>query len=426
MSNVSSLKVPSYRRHKASGQAVVRLAGRDIYLGKHGSAASHEAYRRFTAEYVAGQGQIADGATSVTVAEVMAAFISFARRYYQKRGQPTREYEIIREVCRFIKPRYARTPAAEFGPKALKAVRQCMIEAGHSRNYINKNVDRMKRMFKWAAAEEMIPGGVAQALWSVSGLKKGRTEARESEPVQPVNNAIVEATLPHLPDVVADMVCFQRLTGCRPGEVCALRPCDVDRSGEVWEYRPESHKTEHHGRSRVIFIGPQAQGVLLRYLARDPQAYCFRPIDSEAKRRAAQHAARKTPLSCGNRPGSNRRRRPKFVIGDCYKEETYRRAIHRACDAAFPPADHLVRHDCETFKAHRARLTDEQRAELAQWQSSRRWCPNQLRHSAATEIRRRYGLEGSQVVLGHATARVTEIYAERDFELAARIAKEVG
>ena len=55
-----------------------------------------------------------------------------------------------------------------------------------------------------------------------------------------------------------------------------------------------------------------------------------------------------------------------------------------------------------------------------------RWSPNRLRHSAGTEIRRRYGLEAAQVVLGHAKADVTQVYAERDIELARRVIQEVG
>ena len=143
-------------------------------------------------------------------------------------------------------------------------------------------------------------------LTMVSGLRKGKTEARETAPVLPVDDAVVDATLEYLPAIPADMVRFQRLTGCRPAEVCSLRPCDLDRSEEVWIYRPESHKTEHHDRDRIILIGPQAQGVLLRYLARDAQACCFRPCDSEAKRLAEQEANRKTPLSCGNVRGIQR------------------------------------------------------------------------------------------------------------------------
>ncbi len=42
------------------------------------------------------------------------------------------------------------------------------------------------------------------------------------------------------------------------------------------------------------------------------------------------------------------------------------------------------------------------------------WAPNRLRHARATEIRRTYGLEAAQVILGHAKADVTQVYAERD------------
>ena len=122
----------------------------------------------------------------------------------------------------------------------------------------------------------------------MEGLKKGRTKAPEPEPVLPVEDTLVEATLPHLPEIVADMVRFQRLTGCRPGEVCQLRPMDLDRTGDVWTYRPGSHKTEHHGRERVIFIGPKAQAVIRPYLLRDATAYCFSPAESMQKMREAR------------------------------------------------------------------------------------------------------------------------------------------
>ncbi len=59
------------------------------------------------------------------------------------------------------------------------------------------------------------------------------------------------------------MVRLQLLTAARPGEVASIRPRDVDRSDPAcWVYRPGSHKTEHHGRERVIVIGPRAQEVL--------------------------------------------------------------------------------------------------------------------------------------------------------------------
>jgi integrase len=87
------------------------------------------------------------------------------------------------------------------------------------------------------------------ALKALAGLKKGRTQARETRPVECVEDSVVEATLPHLPTIVADMVRLQRLTGMRPGEVCSLRPCDVNKTDDVWLYIPDEHKTEHHQRT---------------------------------------------------------------------------------------------------------------------------------------------------------------------------------
>jgi len=94
-------------------------------------------------------------------------------------------------------------------------------------------IDRIRRMFKWAVAEELVPASVSQALAAMPGLRRGRTDARETEPILPVDDATVEATLPCLPEVVADMVRLQRMTGMRPAEVCILRPSDLDRSGDV-------------------------------------------------------------------------------------------------------------------------------------------------------------------------------------------------
>jgi len=140
----------------------------------------------------------------------------------------------------------------------------------------------------------------------------------------------------------------------------------------------------------------------------------------------SRHANRTTPLSCGNRPGTNRKRKPKRAAGEQYTTESYRRAIHRACDLAFPAPEPLCRREDESARGWQERLTVKQRAELDQWQSDHRWSPNRLRHSAGTEIRKRYGLEAAQVILGHASADVTQVYAERDLQKAVEIMREVG
>lgn len=418
-------RVPSYRRHKPTGQAVVTINGRDLYLGKWNTAASKAEYDRLIAEYLANGRRLQSNSDS-TVVEVLNAYRKFAEKYYLKDGRVTSEYGAIKEALKVLRELYGRTTANEFGPLALKAVQQRMIDKGWSRSTINKSIGRIRRCFKWAVENELVRPDMYHGLMAVSGLRKGRSEAREPEPVQPVDDATVQATLPYLSSTVADMIRFQRITGCRPQDVCNLRPCDMDNSGDVWLYRPDTHKTEHHGRERIIPIGPKGQDILQKYLLRNKESHCFQPIESERKRLAEQHAHRVTPLSYGNRPGTNRRRKPKRFAGVRYTADSYRRAIHRACDLAFPAPDPLRRREDERIADWHERLTEKQKAELAQWQSNHRWSPNRLRHSAGTEIRKRYGLEAAQVILGHASADVTQVYAERDLQKAVDIMREVG
>jgi integrase len=405
--STASLRVPSYRHHKPTDQAVVSLGGRDFYLGRYGTAASRREYKRIVAEWLASDGTAHQTSGELTIVELITYFWRFAKRHYVKNGRPTDEQASIKMALRFVKELYSDTPAAQFGPLALKAVRQKMIEAGWCRNTINSAIGRVRRMFRWAASEEKLPVTAYQALATVQGLQRCRTEAIESKPVQPVSDEVIEATLPKLPQVVADMVRFQRLTGCRPQDVCSIRPCDIDTVEDVWRFRPESHKTEHHGRERIVFIGPKAQDVLSPYLLRAETAYCFAPADSERKRLAGRHESRITPLSCGNRPGTNRRSKPTKVAGLRYTTHSYRRAIARAVAAV--NADH-----------QRAFLDGEEPAPVPNW------APNRLRHSAGTELRRRFGLETARVVLGHSDVAATAIYAEADMERAAAVMREVG
>lgn len=380
-------QVPKYRHHRASGQAMVTIHGRDYYLGRYRSAASRKEYNRLVAEYLARDRQPPPAAPEeLTIVELIAAYWRHVKAYYRKAGEPTSEVHLIRNAMRPLKDLYGHTPAARFGPVALKTVRGKMVEGNVTRGTINSRVSKIKKMFRWAASEQLLPVTVYQSLATLDGLRKGRSKARESKGVEPVTDQTVQQTLPHLSQTVADMVRFQRLTGCRPGEVCAIRPCDVDRSGDVWEYRPESHKTEHRNtRARVIFVGPKGQDVLRPYLLREAESCCFAPAESQKKRYDRLRARARVPRR-------KRKQRRFRHLGPCYSSDSYRRAVHRACDLA----------------------------------GIRRWSPNQLRHSAGTEIRRRYGIEGSQVILGHADAFVTQVYAERDATLARRIVREIG
>ena len=404
--------VPAYRHHKPSGKAVVTINDRDIYLGEFGSKESRDAYDRAIAEWLAGGRASVQRANHADFAvdEILAAFYEHARSYYRRPDSTlTSEFDNFRDATRPLERLYGRTPACEFGPLALKAVRQEMIRLGWARSYINKQVGRVKRVFRFATENEMVPASTYHALQAVAGLRAGRSDARETAPVTPVSDEIVQAVLPMLSRQVRAMIELQLLTGMRPGEVIRMRPVDIDTSGPLWLYKPAQHKTAHHGHVRTIYLGPKAQTIIRPFFVDRAVDRClFSPADAVAERRALLSAARKTPMSCGNIPGSNRRRKPKRQPGDAYTVEAYHRAIQYACKKA-------------DLKAHA-----EARTVAAEVKLVPRWHPNQLRHNAATHLRKEFGLEAAQVILGHKTLLVTQVYAEKNVSAAQRIMAEVG
>ena len=202
-----------------------------------------------------------------TVSELLVRYLEWAQGYYD-----AREYGHFVIVAQWLRQHFGPTPAQEFGPLALKTIRQAMIEHGWTRKGINRQVVRVRQIFSWAVSEEIISAVNLEALRAVKGLREGRSDAREKDPIQLVEDAVVEATLKHLSSKVADMVKVHRLIGCRPADLVAMRPDLIDRSGQVWIYSPASHKTTWRGKSRKIAIGPRAQAILKRYLFGE---WCF-------------------------------------------------------------------------------------------------------------------------------------------------------
>ena len=78
----------------------------------------------------------------------------------------------------------------------------------------------------------------------------------------------------------------------------------------------------------------------------------------------------------------------------------------------------MAKRENETIEKWQARLSKQQKAELRQWKRNRFWHPHQLRHNAATELRKEFGLESARIILGHRSAAITEVYAELDQEKA--------
>jgi integrase len=360
--------------------------------GKYGSAESRVAFARLVLELASSPtAAISPPEVALSVNEVLLAYLGHAERYYADDGG--KEVRCMKAAIKPVRELYGTTPATKFGPVALKSVRQWMIDAGLARGLINRRVDRIKRVYRWAAAEELVPVNTFEALRTLAGLRRGRTEAREREPVKPVAEEVVRSTLPHLPPHVRAMVELIWYTGMRPSEVCRLTLGQIDRAGPLWVYRPAAHKTAHHGKDRVIPFGPNARSVLVAFLkgrALNPEEPLFSPRRAREERFADMRATRRTKVQPSQL--CRRKRAPKRAPGEWYTPEAVTRAVAIASKKAG------VEH----------------------------WHPYRIRHSFGTRVRKAHGLECAPVLLGHSHANVTEVYAERNVALALEVAAKIG
>jgi len=375
------MRRPKYRHYRPKNLGVVRINGIDHYLGRYKSPESWEKYHRLL-EAAGFQPPESSG----TVDEVVLAFLKAHKDHYRRAdGTQTGELDNFVDALRPLVEKFGPTSAKDFSPKGLKAVRQAMIDSGLARTTINQRVRRIVRVFKWAASEELVPGSVHADLKTVDGLQKGRSAAREPEPVGPVDDAVVDSIEPYVSRQVWAMIQLQRLTGMRPGEVVIMRSGDI-KDGV---YTPDHHKTEHKGKGRAIPLGPRARALLEPWLKADPKAYLFSPREATEERLAAMRAGRRTkvqPSQENRAKGGKRRPGPRYTVN------SYGGAIWKAC----------------------------KRAAVDSWHS------NQLRHSFGTLLRREFDLDTARAGLGHSDSATTLIYAERDRAVAARAIEQVG
>jgi integrase len=459
---------------------VVTLNGRDHYLGKWpvnkktAPAAVKAAYDRTISEWLARgrmpeppplppanplpvpvhdqpAGAVPDQAelpACLTVLELSVRYLKHAEQYYRRQdGSNTNELTEMRCSLRPLVHLYATLPAHEFSPLKLEAVRELMVK-GYThpkygpqkalvRKLVNARVRRIVRVYKWAVSKELVPESTWQALTSLPGLQAGRCEAREKPPVEPVSIETVNATLAQLHFHLQVAVRLQTLTGCRAGELLALKGDSLDTSKPIWLSRPFHHKGSHRGKKRVIPIGPRGQEALrplLRMrcpmcgtmeragrigwcwtaglcgpcadrmdeqdvcgpwpaapLTKEEQAYwIFSAVEAMADRSRQLRAQRKTKVQPSQQ--DRRKKARKRAPQDRYTVSAYDQAIERAA----------------------------QRAGVEHWSS------HQLRHLAGTQARQRFGLEAAQHLLGHEKADVTQLYAEKNLDLAIRLAAEIG
>jgi len=469
-------KAPKLCLHRASGRAYVRLNGKMLYLGRHGSVEAAAAYEKLLAEWEL-NGRVEPPTVPTfrrsTIDQLILLYLKHCDTYYRESPGS------IANIERALGPlheRFGKQPAATFSPRMLKEVREDMIRSGWTRPVINWRATAIKRLFGWGVEEELVPPSVFEGLRPVRGLKAGRSEAREPEPVRPVEWSQVEPVLPHVAREVAAMIQLQWWCGARSGEVTRLRLADIDRSGPVWLWTLSRHKTAHAGRRREIALGPNCQELLLPFIRRvpqpDPERPLFSPQQAEQERSAERRLERRTkvqPSQAKRAPDPERTRPPR----ESYDSNTYACAVARGIAAANAHARHealaeavlpLVleraraevarflrlptcaseRHVAAALARAAKRVGSLKRLNLtldaaslieratevfkaaAERPAVAKWHPHQLRHACGTRVRREAGLESARVVLGHADLRMAEHYAELDKARALEIASMLG
>ena len=219
-------------------------------MGQYNSPESQEKYARLIAEHFRAGIPSAPSAdvdkADLTIVEIAAMYwTQHVRTYHTRNGQLTERHYHVRLALRPLCDLYGRTLAREFGPKKLKVVREAMIsqrirERGTvSRSYINDHIGIIKRLFRWAVAEELIPVAVHQALETVESIHKNRDpRVKENAKVLPVPEEHVEAVLTNVSPQIRAMIELQLLTGMRPDEVTIVCP----------RHRPQRPSLEVHAR----------------------------------------------------------------------------------------------------------------------------------------------------------------------------------
>lgn len=354
---------PAYCLHRPTGQAFVRIDGRCIYLGRFNTADSRRRYQEELARWrAAGTSAAAPSPQTMYLGELGVAWLDWIGQEFSE-SMASKARSLLHHLCGDGAgeiPTWKFCPIDSFGVREAREFRDGLIKRGLARSTINGYMRDLRAMLKWGVGEAYVAANVLTAVGSLATLRRGRASVRETERVPPVPIEVVEATIPFMPPTVATMTRFQLLTGARPQEVRLMRfdQITTEEHPSLWFYRPPHHKTAHHGRDRVIVIGPKAQELLRRL----PEG----PMD--------------LPMFI--------HRTKKGRVG-AYSKDGYTRAIARACQRAID-AGKPVTH----------------------------WHPNQLRHTRATELRRLYGMEVARATLGHARVSTTEIYAEIDAALA--------
>ncbi len=379
---------PALLHHRASGRAYCRIDDVNHYLGAwdvardEPSPEARAAYARLVARLAAGQtpSEPRNNAAILTVTQVVAAWLDAeAPRLAPK--QRKLYLLSLKPLLRLYGP----TEAADFDAEALEALQLACATGswltpeertpGPGRwrpptdwcaNVCNQRLGYVKTVWRWAERRKLVPPGSWANLRTVPGLRKTDRRVRHTARRRPATWDEVRAIARCAVAPVRALLLLMWWSGLRPAEAYTLTAAELDRSGDVWVYRPGKHKTAHLDVARQVAIGPKGQAVLRPWLAlaSSPDAILFRPV------------------------GRSRGVRP-----EAYNDRSFAKAVAKA-------------------------------ARKAGLEGVTAYC---VRHAFKLRISRLYGLDAARTVMGHSAVSMTAQYAAGvDLESAKEVARRGG
>lgn len=372
------MRIPKYRQHSTRDVGFVEFQGKRYYFeGHYNSTSSLKAYRNFLKDHVLADPPERDDHSGnvTTIRTMMAGFLDECKATCSKQ-----EYEAYRLACRVAAEHYRDLPAKDFGPATLKRMREHYFKARpvkrgkvlvevkkrNSPQYVNMQVQRLRKAFKWAVSEELIPAWVHHGLMTISPLASAKVQKTGAEWDD------VQLVLAEVSPTIAAMILVQWYTSARAKSVCNAKASQFTPSGDLWIWKPQ-HKRESADGELELPVGPKCQAILKPFIESAGDGYLFNP-------RTARN---------------NRRYRDK------YDTHSYRQSIDRAI---------------ERVNAKRAK----------EGLPPIRWKPHQLRHAKGDAVRQTYGIEAAQAILGHGSLEATQVYSARRLSLAKDVARETG
>ena len=393
--------MPDLVRQKEKGRAdraVIYINGKKYHCGKWGSPESVEKANRLLAEWLAnGQKPVVKKDDVVTVQMLVDAYLDYAEERFTYKsgvflGQSTGNKEYYETITKLLVELYGGTIVGDFDTLSLIALREKMKQKGIVRTSINTRISKIRGIFKWGVSRNLIDISQYNQLMTLEMLEKNHIGTLESSPVLQAEYDWVIKTIAVAHKMLGDMIRIQMLAGMRPQGVRLLRHCDIDRSDDIWVYLPSQHKTSHKDKNLVITFDYDCQKILQSYLMEyedQPEVFLFSPaaamnmisLDKMEKRKS-----KPTPSQIKRRANAKVNGRK---YNPYYTKDVYINAVKAAAKRAGVP----------------------------------KWTPNQLRHTTATEIEGKLGIEAAQIFLGHASPETTKIYLDPNFKLKQEIEK---